>query len=596
VPTTELILKIKSSERQWLPDATDPLTAADIVIAPLQDGEILTMTKQGVTKTSETFVGGGGVQEWKLDVSMITKICDVRVCLNKEGYIVVYPTGYPQGVETKLFGFSTAFLSAVEDAQANTGLQTSVLLTVDQVNDPLLSLGNVKVLDPATHLPSSVTARGLQAIGVTPDNHFQYRLDLHWPGGWRHSVLVKIVKDGLLLSPAERQVSLSLKTGDTINGDSKGLALRKVPAGKFQRQAEQDAITTLTRPYLMGETEVTRGLWRAVMGYVPEEDAPLLASGDVPPTHPVTGDPINPDELPVRNVTWIEAVVFCNKLSLAAGKIPVYNVREYHSQGGGTACPGPYDPNYPDDLVHIDVNANGYVPFDHPAVSGNQWATFNSAGKKYGDPSSEWPSGNCWIICSNGQPVTTGNRTRVPAIITVDWNANGYRLPTMQQWRWAAMGADMREARLVNGVNISDWLKPFAGSTGTNTIEDYAWFFENSGGYSVFPVASKLPNELGLYDMTGNVREWCWDPHTNPVANRSLEGGPKGDFGYNDSGSSNTGISSNNPPLMDGGWERLIMGVCATDRITVIGIGAWDSANSTVPDTQNGLRVMRWEY
>ncbi|MCD6396121.1 MAG: SUMF1/EgtB/PvdO family nonheme iron enzyme [Spirochaetaceae bacterium] len=98
---------------------------------------------------------------------------------------------------------------------------------------------------------------------------------------------------------------------------------------------------------------------------------------------------------------------------------------------------------------------------------------------------------------------TTGNSTWNAA--RANWSANGYRLPTEMEWMWAAMGA------------IDDYTKPFAGSDGSNGIGDYAVFGYNTGETGATttersnPVGSKLPNELGLYDMSGNVYEWNWD-------------------------------------------------------------------------------------
>ncbi len=82
--------------------------------------------------------------------------------------------------------------------------------------------------------------------------------------------------------------------------------------------------------------------------------------------------------------------------------------------------------------------------------------------------------------------------------VAANWSANGYRMPTEAEWQWAAMGAtDSRN-------------KAFAGSTGSNTVSDYAWTLENSNS-TTHTVGTLLPNELGLYDMSGNVSEWCWD-------------------------------------------------------------------------------------
>ena len=88
-----------------------------------------------------------------------------------------------------------------------------------------------------------------------------------------------------------------------------------------------------------------------------------------------------------------------------------------------------------------------------------------------------------------------------------------FRMPTEAEWEYAAMGGNRSRGYI------------YAGS---NDLSEVAWYKENSGGY-LQPVATKKPNELYLYDMSGNAEEWVSDwaapysstPQTNPTGPRS---------------------------------------------------------------------------
>ena len=97
-----------------------------------------------------------------------------------------------------------------------------------------------------------------------------------------------------------------------------------------------------------------------------------------------------------------------------------------------------------------------------------------------------------------------------------------FRLPTEAEWEYAARGGNKSE-----GYTYS----------GSNTIDEVAWYWDNSSR-TTHDVATKAPNELGIYDMTGNVWEWCQDwyggysssSQTNPAgppsgSNRVRRGG-----------------------------------------------------------------------
>ncbi|HNQ44285.1 MAG TPA: SUMF1/EgtB/PvdO family nonheme iron enzyme [Candidatus Cloacimonadota bacterium] len=97
--------------------------------------------------------------------------------------------------------------------------------------------------------------------------------------------------------------------------------------------------------------------------------------------------------------------------------------------------------------------------------------------------------------------------------ISCNWYTNGYRLPTEMEWMFAALGGNQSQ-----GYTYS----------GSNTIEDVAWYSSDSSNHT-WDVGLKAANELGLYDMSGNVWEFCWDihadypiePQTNPTGGTS---------------------------------------------------------------------------
>jgi len=87
-----------------------------------------------------------------------------------------------------------------------------------------------------------------------------------------------------------------------------------------------------------------------------------------------------------------------------------------------------------------------------------------------------------------------------------------FRLPTEAEWEYAARGGKRSKGYI------------YAGS---NNLDEVAWYGDNSGSIT-HPVGTKAPNELGLYDMSGNVLEWCQDLYDSSYYNFSPQNNPLG--------------------------------------------------------------------
>lgn len=110
--------------------------------------------------------------------------------------------------------------------------------------------------------------------------------------------------------------------------------------------------------------------------------------------------------------------------------------------------------------------------------------------------------------------------------IECDFNANGYRLPTSAEWEWAAQGGIKSKGCKYSGSNNLDEVGWYDGNTQIDRR-----YFDRGGpapdinGNYWQKSAQKKPNELGIYDMSGNMWEWVWDwywpyselPQINPT-------------------------------------------------------------------------------
>ena len=92
-----------------------------------------------------------------------------------------------------------------------------------------------------------------------------------------------------------------------------------------------------------------------------------------------------------------------------------------------------------------------------------------------------------------------------------DFSKNGYRLPTEAEWEYAARGG-------IADTDKAVW----AGTTTESELRKYAWYKDNSDS-KTHEVKKKKANGYGLYDMSGNVWEWCWDWYGNYASNDATD-------------------------------------------------------------------------
>ncbi|MCR5765408.1 MAG: SUMF1/EgtB/PvdO family nonheme iron enzyme, partial [Treponema sp.] len=177
------------------------------------------------------------------------------------------------------------------------------------------------------------------------------------------------------------------------------------------------------------------------------------------------------DDFPAYYVSWYEAIIYCNLRSAAEGLTPAY----YLADANGNEL-----------KLGVDQNGRNVADWDNNIETDTNGKYFYNSIEYYNDNLDYFDQGSGDSLGG----------------IRLDLSANGYRLPTEAEWEYLARGG-------VNGTQYT--------YSGSDTLENVGWYSSNSGDNGgtdnpkVHEIRTKAMNAFGLYDMSGNVFERCWD-------------------------------------------------------------------------------------
>jgi len=230
-------------------------------------------------------------------------------------------------------------------------------------------------------------------------------------------------------------------------GEEPVLDMVKVPAGEFVRSEGNETVSV--NAFEMARFEMTYAKWKRVADWAVANGYEFDRSGAMGSMYWYNFSH-GPDE-PVTDVTWHDAVVWCNALSEMAGRTPAY--------------------------------------YEDEALSSVYRKAFMMRDIKIPGPELVQPS--------HRYSDYARIRRREPYVFA-RWDVDGYRLPTLAEFEYAMRGGKK---------DAFPWGREAGGK------DEHVWDVENAGGRT-HPVGSKAANPFGLHDILGNVYEFSWSTTT----------------------------------------------------------------------------------